>query len=263
VRWRLLLDGPGDGPWNMAVDSALLHSAGLGAAPVLRFYSWNGAWLSLGRSQRLAAACVVRCREGGVGIVRRATGGRAVLHGADLTYAVVAPGALLPAGLHATYAQLGEALQQGLAALGIRAERSRVAAPGAQAGAFDCFQALAMEELCVGGQKLAGSAQRRSGEAVLQHGSLRLAPDPAEARAAAGLELGAATSLAELGFFPDPERVRAALADGFAAVLGARFEPATLSAEEHAFALDHVGWHASVPEGPAPAGFSRAPVAGR
>ena len=102
ARWRLLLDGPGDGPWNMAVDEALLRSAQRGAPPTLRFYSWDGAWLSLGFAQPLDAARRAACRAAGVGIVRRATGGRAVLHGSDLTYAVAAPVAALPAGLHAT-----------------------------------------------------------------------------------------------------------------------------------------------------------------
>ena len=97
ARWRLLLDGPGAGSWNMAVDEALLRSAQRGAAPTLRFYSWDGAWLSLGFAPSpLDAARRAACREAGVGIVRRATGGRAVLHGADLTYAVAAPVAALP-----------------------------------------------------------------------------------------------------------------------------------------------------------------------
>jgi len=263
VRWRLLLDGPGDGPWNMAVDDALLRSARGDAAPTLRFYSWDGAWLSLGRSQPLDAARRALCREAGVGIVRRATGGRAVLHGADLTYAVASPNRLLPAGLHASYALLGEALRQGLAALGIAALRSGAGAPGSRAGGFDCFQSPAADELCVGGRKLAGSAQRRTGEGVLQHGSLRLAPDPAEARAAAGLELAGATSLAELGFPLGVERVREALLGGFAAVLGARLEPATLALDERAWAHERAAWYASALYVSVPSGFSREPVNGR
>ena len=263
VRWRLLLDGPGDGPWNMAVDDALLRSARGDAPPTLRFYSWDGAWLSLGFSQPLDPARRARCREAGVGIVRRATGGRAVLHGADLTYAVASPAALLPAGLHATYALLGEALRQGLAALGIAAERRGAGAPGPREGEFDCFQSPAADELCVGGRKLAGSAQRRTGEGVLQHGSLRLAPDPAGARAAAGLELGAATSLAELGFALGPEPVREALLGGFAGVLGACLESAALEPAEVSYARERAAWYASALDATIPSGFSREPVAGR
>ncbi len=263
VPWRLLLDGPGDGPWNMAVDDALLRSACLGAPPTLRFYTWNGAWLSLGLSQRLAASQLASCRQAGIGIVRRATGGRAVLHGSDLTYAVAAPTSQLPAGLHASYALLGEALQQGLARLGILVDRSGPPAPQPRTQAFDCFEALAADELCVAGRKLAGSAQRRSGEGVLQHGSLRLAPESAAIRAAAGLELGAATSLCELGFPLAAEAVREALAAGFATVLGIRFELATLAPGEHAWALERAASYATAFESPTPAGFSRDPVARR
>jgi lipoate-protein ligase A len=263
LRWRLLLDGPGDGAWNMAVDAALLRSAQQGALPTLRFYSWDGAWLSLGLSQTLDPARRDGCRQAGVGVVRRATGGRAVLHGADLTYAVVAPSARLPRGLRATYALLGEALWQGLASLGIAADRSGSEASGPRSGEFDCFQSLATDELCVAGRKLAGSAQRRTQQGVLQHGSLRLAPDPPQARTAAGLELGAATSLAELGFAFPPERVRDALIAGFAGVLGVALEPGSLAAEERAWARERAASDGQALETPLPSGFSRGPAAGR
>ena len=220
----------------MAVDEALLRAAQAGAPPALRFYSWDGAWLSLGLAQRLDPARRAACRRAGVGIVRRATGGRAVLHGADLTYAVAARAEELPAGLQATYALLGEGLRKGLASLGVAAEPGRTPAASPREAGFDCFQSLATDELAVAGRKLAGSAQRRTLAEVLQHGSLRLAPDRPEAREAAGLALAAATSLAELGFRCDEREVRAALTEGLAAVLGARFEPSELSAEERAWA---------------------------
>ena len=263
ARWRLLLDGPGAGPWNMAVDEVLLRSAQRGAPPTLRFYTWDGGWLSLGFAQRLDAARQAACREAGVGIVRRATGGRAVLHGADLTYAVAAPAAALPAGLHATYARIGEALRQGLRALGVEVERSAAdrAAPGQ--GAFDCFQSPAADEICAQGRKLAGSAQRRAGGGVLQHGSLRLRPDPPAARAAAGLEQEGATSLAELGFALGAERVRTVCASAFAAVLPATLELATLDDEELSQVRDLAAGHAERLVDPVPWGFSREPVADR
>ena len=157
----------------------------------------------------------------------------------------------------------GRPCDRASAALGIASERGGAGAPGPQAGEFDCFQSLATDELCVAGRKLAGSAQRRTGEGVLQHGSLRLAPDSARARAAAGLELGAATSLAELGFAFAAEAVREALIGGFASVLGARFEPAALTPDELAWARERAAWYASGLEAPIPSGFSREPVAGR
>jgi lipoate-protein ligase A len=259
ARWRLLLDGPASGPWNMAVDAALLAAAQRGAAPTLRFYSWDGAWLSLGLAQALAPERRAACRAAGIGVVQRSTGGRAVLHGADLTYAVAAPVSALPRGLRATYARLGEALREGLAALGVAAERCAAGAPTRRPPAFDCFGAPAPDELSVGGCKLVGSAQRRSAGGVLQHGSLRLAPDPPGARAAAGLAGDAATSLAELGFALGAERVREALVAAFARVLDLRFETASLGERE----LAEAALLADASPAVIPRGFSRAPAAGR
>jgi len=107
-------------------------------------------------------------------------------------------------------------------------------------GGFDCFAEPATDELLAGGRKVAGSAQRRAGGAVLQHGSIRLAPDPPAAAAAAGLDPDRATSLAELGGTPDPARAAKAVAEGFAAVLaplGVSLVPGALSATERDGAL--------------------------
>lgn len=263
ARWRLLLDGPGAGSWNMAVDEALLRSAQQGAAPTLRFYSWDGAWLSLGFAQRLDAARLAACREAGVGIVRRATGGRAVLHGADLTYAVAAPVSALPAGLDATYALIGSALRQALTRLGIPAEPAARVPEAPGPGGFDCFQSTAAHEICAKGRKLAGSAQRRAGGGVLQHGSLRLGPDPRSARAAAGLLQEGATSLAELGFALGPERVLAACIAAFESVLLADLVEGTLDEVELAQGRKLAGRHARAHDLTLPSGISREPVAGR
>jgi lipoate-protein ligase A len=247
----------------MAVDETLLRSAQRGAAPTLRFYSWDGAWLSLGLAQELDAARRASCGEAGVGIVRRATGGRAVLHGADLTYAVAAPVAALPNGLDATYARIGSALRRALARLGVPAEPA-AAGPGARRpSGFDCFRSAAAHEICAQGRKLAGSAQRRSGLGVLQHGSLRLAPDPVAARVAAGLLQEGATSLAELGFALAPERVVAACIAAFAEVLPAELVEGTLDEVELSQARELAGRHSRAPDLPIPSGISREPVAGR
>ncbi len=247
----------------MAVDEALLRSAQAGAPPTLRFYSWDGAWLSLGFAQPLDAARRAACRAAGVGIVRRATGGRAVLHGSDLTYAVAAPVAALPAGLHATYALIGAALREGLAALGVEAERSGSGQSAPGRDGFDCFESLAADEICAGGRKLAGSAQRRAAGGVLQHGSLRLEPDSLAAREAAGLEQDGATSLAELGFTLGAECVRAACASAFAAVLQATLEPGKLGEGELAQARELTAHYWEGLDASVPSGFSRDPVAGR
>jgi lipoate-protein ligase A len=218
--FRLLLDGAADGPWNMAVDGALLESA-RGGVCTLRLYRWAGPWLSLGRGQDPDPGLVARCTAAGVGVVRRPTGGLAVLHGADLTYALAAPEAVLPPGLQGSYALVARALTRAFETLDVPTRRSPGAARPRRPRGFDCFAEPAEDELLARDRKLCGSAQRRSGGSVLQHGSIRLRPDPPRAAAAAGLDPGRSTSLAELGGNPDPERVADALVAAFAEVLGA------------------------------------------
>jgi lipoate-protein ligase A len=217
--WRLLRDGAADGPWNMAVDALLLERATRGIA-TLRLYGWRGAWLSLGYAQRLSDPRREACRRTGVGVVRRITGGRAVLHGGDLTYAVAAPEVALPSGLQASYGLVTDVLLAALGGLGITAERGRAPGEAGRADAFDCFAEPAPEEICVGGGKLCGSAQRRSGGALLQHGSLRLRPDPSDLRSAALGGVGPATSLYELGFEGGARAVEDACISAFEAAFG-------------------------------------------
>jgi len=213
----------------MAVDEALLASAARGGAPTLRLYAWDGAWLSLGYAQRLDPDRLARCADAGVGVVRRASGGGAVLHGGDLTYAVAAPQDALPPGLHGAYAAIVEGLVAALRALGVDAQRAHdgPARPG-----YACFAHAGEDAVCAGGRKLCGSAQRRVRGGVLQHGSLRLAPDPEPARRAAGLPAAGATSLAELAVTPAPGALETALLEGLAASLGADFAPGALAGPE-------------------------------
>jgi lipoate-protein ligase A len=226
----------------MGVDEALLASAIEGVA-TLRFYGWDGSWLSLGYSQQLDPRRIARCAEVGVGIVRRATGGGAVLHGADLTYCVAAPEQMLPGGLRGSYCLVADALIAGLRSLGVAV--SRTAAPSGAAGSrsFDCFAVSAEDEICAMGRKLVGSAQRRARGGVLQHGSIRLDPDPPEAIRAVGFAPGVATSLAELGVRVSRADVQNALTVAFQSVLGASLEESVLSASERLSAERRVEIH--------------------
>jgi len=220
--WRFLDDGVGLGDYNMGVDEALLATARDEGRATLRLYAWRGPWLSLGYGQALSPMRVAACGAAGVGVVRRVTGGLAVLHGADLTYAVAAPEDALPPGLHGAYGLVADALCEAFARLGVAVVRtpSRVAERvGDRRRGFDCFAVAAPDELLVAGRKLAGSAQRRAGGAVLQHGSIRLAPDPPAASRAAGLDAARATSLAELGTNPERAEAARAVRTGFEAVL--------------------------------------------
>src|SRR5207248_5632486 len=125
--WRLLLDPPAEGAWNMAVDEVLLDGVAAGSSPpTLRFYSWMPACLSLGYFQPSSVVNVEGCRGLGIEIVRRPTGGRAILHDRELTYSVALPAFVLghDAGILPSYRRLSLALQAGLARLGIEVSLS-------------------------------------------------------------------------------------------------------------------------------------------
>ena len=228
--WRLLQDGAGDAAWNMSVDEALLLGAG-SAPPALRLYAWREPSVSLGLRQA-EPHWLDRCKALGVPVVRRVTGGGAVLHAGDLTYSVVAPFAApeLPQDLRGSYEWIRARLIRGLELAGLAARRSR-----AQAGADRlelCFAGATGYEVELDGEKLVGSAQRRSGRAFLQHGSIRLADDTVLYRALTG---GAPRAAAPAGL--DPEALRSALAASFAEALGHPLALAELSAGEHETAL--------------------------
>jgi len=227
--WRLLCDGPGDAAWNMSADEALLLLAA-GAAPALRLYSWREPSVSLGARQA-APDWLPRCGVLGIPAVRRATGGGAVLHAGDLTYAVVAPADApdLPHDLRGSYEWIRTRLVAGLTRAGVAARASR-ARPGADRLEL-CFAGATGYEVELDGEKLVGSAQRRTRRAFLQHGSIRLADDTALYRVLTGT--------APPGPKPpalEPSEVAAALVESFAAALPAGLEVAELSPAEHACA---------------------------
>jgi lipoate-protein ligase A len=228
MAWQLLRHGLAGGAWNMGVDEALLASALRTRQASLRLYGWQGPWLSLGYGQTPDPERLAACRRAGLGVVQRVSGGGAVLHGADLTYCVAAPSELLPGDLSASYALVADGLVEGLRELGVQAH----CAGSRQAERrFDCFATTGAHEIVVGPHKVCGSAQRRVRGGVLQHGSLRLEPDPPGMRQFAGLD-AEASSLGELGAPADPVAVAAALVRGFERVLGERLEPRELTPEE-------------------------------
>lgn len=178
--WRLLVDPPHDGAWNMAVDEAILEAYEDAASPLpptLRLYGWRPAALSLGKTQRAEGAHDARAlHEDGVDLVRRPTGGEAVLHEHERTYAVVGAGGAPPfgGGPVDTYRALARALVAGLARLGIAAEAIEPAAKGRVRRGVICFERVGAWEIAASGRKLVGSSQFRRRRAFLQHGSLPL-----------------------------------------------------------------------------------------
>jgi lipoate-protein ligase A len=179
--WRLLLTTPTRGAWNMAMDEALLEAVGRGASlPVLRLYAWQPPCLSLGYAQPFTDVDLPRLKERGWELVRRPTGGRAILHTDELTYSVVAPlnEPRLAGTLLESYNRLAQALLAALRLLGLPVEMQERSA-ASRAGNVNpvCFEVPSSYEITVRGKKLVGSAQARRKESVLQHGSLPLSGD--------------------------------------------------------------------------------------
>lgn len=178
-QWRVIYDSPTIGARNMAVDEAIMSAVAAGdAPPTLRFYDWSPACLSLGYAQKMTDVDVERLRAYGWDIVRRPTGGRAILHLDELTYSVALPAEHPVAGngIIESYRQLSSALLAGLGFLGAqlqanrREDRSAINVPV-------CFEVPSHYEVTAAGRKLVGSAQVRRKNGVLQHGSLPLRGD--------------------------------------------------------------------------------------
>lgn len=176
TEWRWVIDGHHSAETNMTMDSGLLRGCEEGRVPpTLRLYGWSGPSITTGYSQNVEKELnLARCRELDIPVVGRPTGGRALLHHRELTYAVVAPVSLAPfhRGLRETFAAISEALLESLQALGIRGEINTRKQPSESVRSPACFASLNHCEITVGGKKLIGSAQKRTSKAFLQHGSL-------------------------------------------------------------------------------------------
>ncbi|CAM3765687.1 biotin/lipoate A/B protein ligase family protein [Marinicrinis lubricantis] len=184
--WRFIDSGNSSPEMNMAIDEAILtaHSEGK-VPPTLRFYGWNPASLSIGYFQKAEEEVnFSELNEKGIGFVRRATGGRAVLHDQELTYSIIineeTPG--LPKTVNEAYKVLSMGLLEGFKELQLDAKMVNLAseeekAKYATAGSAACFDSPSWYELVVEGRKIAGSAQTRQKGVVLQHGSILLELD--------------------------------------------------------------------------------------
>ncbi|MFC5404841.1 lipoate--protein ligase family protein [Cohnella soli] len=185
--WRFVHTGDRSPAENMAIDEAILvaHQEGL-VPPTVRFYGWNPATLSIGYFQQASKEVSFEALlEHGLGFVRRATGGRAVLHDRELTYSIVVsenyPG--IPTSVAEAYRVLSKGLLNGFRKLGLDAvmtgteARSDEEAVAGSPLSAACFDSPSKYELVVEGKKIAGSAQMRSGGVILQHGSILLELD--------------------------------------------------------------------------------------
>ena len=202
--WRVLVDDALSGAANMARDHALAATVRPGTGTV-RFYRWEPATLSFGRNEPVTVGYreLLR-RQPEMGVVRRPTGGRAVIHDRELTYSIVFPVRAFE-GLRVAYGKINEGLVEGLRRLGVDAGRASGRSLPPDAG--PCFLEPAEGEVVVAGRKLVGSAQARIGEAVLQHGSLLLVADQKPLYAGGGAEGRAARARNDNGHDGDARDV--------------------------------------------------------
>lgn len=175
--WRTLLTPPATGVENMALDEALMGTAAESGAWICRVYGWSEPTVSFGRNQAAARHYDPdRIAKRRFAAVRRPTGGRAILHHREITYSVAAP-VTDAGGLHESYLLINRLLVNGLGSLGIAVSVADSEVQAMQPGAVPCFDHPSSGELVAGGRKLVGSAQWRSENALLQHGSILIDDD--------------------------------------------------------------------------------------
>ena len=247
--WRLLLTPPARGAWNMALDQAILEHIGRGeSTPTLRLYAWEPACLSLGHAQAFADVDVDRLQARGWEVVRRITGGRAILHTDELTYSVIAPNdePVIAGTVLESYHRLAQSLLLAVKNLELPVEMQEGQANDNVSSNPVCFEVPSTYEITVEGKKLIGSAQARKKEGVLQHGSLPLTGDlaricealvfesePARAEASRRLLARAATVESALGRgAPVWETAAQAFVHAFEAQLGINLKRGELSESE-------------------------------
>jgi lipoyl(octanoyl) transferase len=247
--WRLIYTSPAYGAWNMAADEAILEHIHRGDSPTtLRLYSWDPACLSLGHAQSFKDVDMERIKSHGWEVVRRATGGRAILHTDELTYSITGPAeepALIGSVLE-SYNRLAQALLYAVHSLGLPVEiKEEAQVSNGQNLNPICFEVPSSYEITVQGKKLIGSAQARKKEGVLQHGSLPLIGDltricqalifqSEDAREKAGARLLEHATTVEnvLGRRVSFEEAGQAFVKGFEAQLGIQFERGEMSPSE-------------------------------
>lgn len=226
--WRLIVDDDLPGHENMARDSSILHALEEGSGvPTLRLYGWDTPTISIGYLQGPAPFQGL-----GLPVVRRITGGRAVVHSREITYSVTGlmDSPLFSGGIMAAYSVISACIISALNDAGVNATYSRGAASGDRSEA--CFHTPSRYEVLINGRKLVGSAQRRLKRAFIQHGSILMDTDDELNYRVFGAGIsGRMAGVSE--FSPvKPERLKELLVERFARGFGVSFKPSGLTGAE-------------------------------
>lgn len=172
--WRLINSGPGSASYNMALDEAIAVSVRKGSSPpALRLYSWDRPSVTLGCFQKIGGIDTEYCQAASIPIVRRSTGGRALLHDKELTYSfsVKTDNELFSKGVFDSYKKISAAFYLALSKLGLSPEAKLVREPP-HAKSPLCFQSASYGEITINSRKVIGSAQKRWTDGLLQQGSI-------------------------------------------------------------------------------------------
>lgn len=239
-QWRLILSPSNNGPFNMAIDEVLLRSCqDHEALPILRFYSWEPACLSLGIAQSIDDVDLVKLKNNQWDIVRRPTGGKGILHIDELTYSVIASTnhPLMAGGVLPSYQRISSVFIYALKRLGIDADSKELNTPSSlKSNGPVCFETPSNYEIVYKGKKLIGSAQARKSDGVLQHGSIPLFGDVSRIvtvlrtkdldaeQIASNNVRSRATTILEAACVPiSPEKIISAIIEGFESLFGFSF----------------------------------------
>ncbi len=231
--WRLIIDDPQDGAWNMAADEAILRQRRIGASlSTLRLYSWLKPTVSLGYFQQVGASMADLCRQQQLDLIRRPTGGGFVLHDQEITFSVIFSRQDLRQQRQAVeyYRVIAGCVKKALLKLGLTVTLAEQVFNGKDSS-FLCFNKPTKYDLLVAGRKICGSAQRRYRDIILQQGSLilRTPGDPGFWQQAIGLNEVLSKKISR-------SEIDQAIQLSFAEELNIAFVPGGLTKAEHALA---------------------------
>lgn len=258
--WRLLDTSNSSGAINMAIDEAILIACQKGIVPsTLRFYGWNKPTVSLGFFQNVDESINIKeCSRQSIEVVRRMTGGRAVLHDKELTYSVTSKtdNLLFPSDIKGRYRVIAEAVLWGLLHVGINGRFSTISGKKLPKSPL-CFSSPSWYEILIEGKKLVGSAQRVLTNAFLQHGSILLDLDKERHlsifRYPSPDVINGITSLKILGHQIALEKLKEGLMRGFEEKLDIKLIPSNLTTFETSMVevlsrdkYSHLDWNLSV-----------------
>ncbi|MCD6098130.1 lipoate--protein ligase family protein [bacterium] len=224
-RWKLILSPGRNGFFHMALDEMLIGIAEETGETFLRFYTWEPPCVSVGMFQDTAGLDIPKILSLGYQVVRRPTGGRAVLHKDEITYSIIFPPEhpITTLSTIESYRLISKALINGLISIGVPAQLSR-GRSGYERN-VSCFASTSRHEITLFGRKLVGSAQRRTHKTLLQHGSILTDYDKRAWKSIRAGKRYPSTIKEALGYIPPFEKTARALAKGFKELFDAELEP--------------------------------------